>query len=114
MNSFDPYSRPPDDYDEFRQAMREHLPPSDEYPPRGTFPTSKNIMTPERSGTYQLDGDEWAEVSNGIGMSQERIIGVTTAKSGHGTWTERRTGGELFFSIGDAADFLRGKGARTQ
>jgi hypothetical protein len=70
-------------------------------PPRGVFQGS-NFMTPNWLGYYKLRLG-YAELSEGRGMSNQPIFGVTV-RTGDGLDTERRS--KLFQSRSDAEDYI--------
>lgn len=71
-------------------------------PPQGLFP-GKNIMTPNIIGYVQLRRG-WAELSEGRGMSQQPIFGVTVRPDANDP-KERRS--KLCGSREEAEEYIR-------
>lgn len=78
-----------------------------DYPPRGLF-EGKNIMTPKVLGYHNLGDGRWAELSEGCGITNEPIFGVTVRPDAKDVGQRLS---KLFYSRPMAARYIRRLGA---
>lgn len=72
-------------------------------PPRGTF-KGQNFMTPNIRAYYKLRmGEGWAELSDGTGIRQEPIFGVTVRQIDGEDGNKRS---QLFHSKSAAIEYI--------